>query len=255
MSQPVTDPFALARHLAVIKLLSQVIAERRGEADQISHDLPPGTSLPAMFGGQKAATVTIPKPSVYAKETDKRQLTEWVKANFPEQVITSYSVSEPFLRTLKDAVKKYGGWLDTASGEVQEVPGLKRVSAEGGGTPRVTLETRKDLPIEDSDAYKIISAAHRRGEIDLSETILALEPAEPVDTIHQPVSFGDGPGQARMGMMNAWLDARAIKNLQEDPGFGNYTCVCGNTYHIGKNFREVLTEHKKTCPAEVRSKS
>ncbi len=176
MAKPPADPFVLAQHLAIIQLLSRVVAERRGEA------------LPAMFGGEKAASITVPRASTYARETDRRQLIEWVQANFPEQIITTHSISDPFLRALKDSVKKYGGWLTVTDGAVTEVPGLKRVTSEGGGTPRVTLAAEKDQPVADTDAYRIIAAAHQRGEIDLSDTILAVQ----------------GP------------DARAIENSEEN---------------------------------------
>jgi hypothetical protein len=181
--------------LALWKWLSEVLKTAREDdmLPQAAAEMPPGARMPAMFGGQLAAWVNMPKPNKKtASVTDERKLLAWAQENHPHHVETETEVRVDaaliaFLRehrpqSLHDFERTEPQWAEDVckalaetgryalmNGErVTEVPGIT-VSEGRPPVPRVDLA---------DDAGEIIGAAWARGEIDPREVLALPAPQE-----------------------------------------------------------------------------
>lgn len=154
---PVIDPYELARQGALIKLLEHKLKEARQRFDELGRKLPAGSSLPAEWGGERAALISVPKASSFAAVTDSRAFTDWVLTRHPGWVKVVHSVPDIYMQLIRASFKAHGGWLDKESGEVEPIPGME-LKTNDHPTPRVTLT---------DEAEHIITLAYMRGEIPL----------------------------------------------------------------------------------------
>lgn len=121
--------------------------------EKIGATLPDGTKVASLSlcGGESAPRVT-----------DPAAFQAWVEANRPGEIVSS--VRESYVKAVLDEAKKAGRAVDRASGEV--IPGI----TFGPTTPYVRLTfTRGDL-----DGRELIRRAHRRGDLNMLDSVLAL---------------------------------------------------------------------------------
>jgi hypothetical protein len=148
---------SLPQRIAVTEFLAKHFAEvRKDELNpEAVADMVAGERHAAKFGGQVAAWVSIPEPSV--RVTDKDGLLAWCRKNLPQAIETVEQVRPDTAKALCEQVKKHGGWVNE-DGEVVPVDGI----GAGDPSPRVNL-TR--------DAQEIIAAAWRAGDISLGDAL------------------------------------------------------------------------------------
>lgn len=164
MSAP--GPFDVATQLGVVKFLSDKLTAARKEdlGPQATSALPVGTRLPVMVGGEHIGWLSIPQPRTTATVADPAKFLAWAREHAPTEIVEA--VRESFTRNVLESVKARGGWLDKATGEVVEVPGV--TVSQGDPYPKVDLA---------DGAGDAIGKAWRAGQIDLGQ-MLALPPAE-----------------------------------------------------------------------------
>lgn len=155
---------ALAQFLA-----AHFAAARKGPLNaEALEEMTTGERLAAAFGGRVAAWVSLPNPATRASVTSEARFLAWVKKNLPEGVETVERVRPETQKAFLESAKAHGGkWLNTETGELVAIDGIK--VEDGTPSPRVELT---------SDAAEIIGAAWRAGEIDLGP-MLALPAGEP----------------------------------------------------------------------------
>jgi len=156
----------LALRLAVHKALTDQLKNMRSQLDEEARrEMEPGDRITAKLpSGEKVGSVTLTHGRVSARVVDKDAFTRWVAERFPAEVVQV--VRESFAKTVLDAVKRDGGWVDKATGEIVQVPGV--AVTEDDPYPSVRL-TR--------DAPQLIAEAWQRGE--LAELVGgALQPRE-----------------------------------------------------------------------------
>lgn len=168
------DLLGYGQNMLVLALLGKLIEESRKEGQDAGAGLPAGLNVPVELCGAKAGTLNVPRASTTVKVADLDALMAWVRANHPEQIIRRPEIAGAFLDQLKAKMKKHGGWLHAATGEVEAIPGLELCEGAGSGTPRVTLEIGSGQPVRESVAYALVAEAHRRGLVNLGQ-VLALE--------------------------------------------------------------------------------
>jgi hypothetical protein len=125
---------------------------------EVKEEMIVGERVAAVLGGQVVAWVSIPHPATRAAVTDPAAFLAWVKANRPDEIEVTESVRPGTQKALLDSAKAHGGrWLNTATGEMEEIPGVEVKTGEP--SPRVEM----------TDAAEAgIGSAWRGGEIDLA---------------------------------------------------------------------------------------
>ena len=144
----------LALKLAVHKVLADQLKGVRGELDEQARQvMEPGDRATAKLpSGERVGSVTLAQGRVTARVVDERAFTAWVAERFPSEVVRV--VRESFAKAVLDAVRKHGGWLDEATGELVTVPGV--TVAEGDPYPTVRLT---------QDAQQLVARAWQSGEL------------------------------------------------------------------------------------------
>ncbi len=116
-----------------------------------------GDRIGVVFGGRKAATVSLPNPATRAAVKDREAFLAWAKEHMPWAVETVEQVRPATQASLlRDAKANGGKWLDKESGEYVEIDGIEITAADP--SPRVELAP---------DAAEVIGEAWRAGLIDL----------------------------------------------------------------------------------------
>jgi len=162
----------LALKLAVHKVLANQLKGVRDELDeQARQEMEPGDRVIAKLpSGEKVGSVTLTQGRVSARVVDKDAFTRWVAERFPAEVVQV--VRESFAKTVLDAVKRNGGWVDKATGELVQVPGVAVTEDD----PYPSVRLTKDAP-------QLIAEAWQRGEL-----------AELVGGVLQPRELEAGEG-------------------------------------------------------------
>ena len=160
-----TDPLAAAIQLAVIKYVTDHLSAARTNdlSPQVIATLAPGARLPVKVGDELIGWVSIPQPRKTAEVVSEAKFRAWVEETHPTEIVTDPRVRPSFEALVKQSVKDRGGYLNRATGELADVPGVER--AVGDPYVKVDLEDR---------AGDIIAAAWRDGSINIGE-MLALE--------------------------------------------------------------------------------
>jgi hypothetical protein len=181
----VTAPaLSLAQKFALWKWLTDELKTVR--ADQLlpaaGAEMPSGARMPAMFGGKRAAWVTMPEPSQpSAFVKDEKALLAWARKNYPAKVEPTVTVNvdddliaflaDHYPSALEHGERVQPAWLGdilgalvkpghyiTATGEkLTEVPGIE-VPEAAPPVPRVSLADA---------ATEVIGEAWRSGDLDL----------------------------------------------------------------------------------------
>jgi len=191
-----TAPLSLPQRLALVKWLTDRLAEVRRDdmLPQAADEMPSGSRLPVMFGGQHAGFVTMPEPSQGAAYvSDAAKLLAWAERHHPDKVEPTEEVvvdedliahlaehypsalrkgrrvRPSWVGDLKSALKD-PGYYDTAQGErITGVPGITLPSAVPP-VPHVSLDKKT--------ATGIIAAAWRDGLIPADDLLAIPAPAE-----------------------------------------------------------------------------
>lgn len=165
-----TDPLALVARLGVLKYLSDRLNTARKEdlGPQAVAAFPVGSRLPVMIGGEHAGWLSIPQPRRTASVTNEARFLAWAKELFPTEVVKVEQVRSSFQANVLQSVKDRGGWVDKATGELVDVPGVEVKD----GDPYTKVDATEGMG-------DIIGRAWLAGELDLRE-MLAL-PAAPED--------------------------------------------------------------------------
>ena len=162
----------LALRLAVHKALTDQLKKVRSQLnEEARREMEPGDRVTAKLpSGEKVGSVTLTQGRVSARVVDERAFTAWVAERFPAEVVQV--VRESFTKTVLDAVKRNGGWVDKATGELVQVPGVAVTEDD----PYPSVRLTKDAP-------QLIAAAWQRGEL-----------AELVGGVLQPRELEAGEG-------------------------------------------------------------
>ena len=165
------DAYAIAQTMLLFKVLTDRMAKVRKESlnEDAASWMPAGTRLPVLIGGRQAGWVSMPKPRTTTSVADEKELTAFVEKRFPGEVetVSTTRIRPAFVTALKAAFEDDGGWVDEATGEVVEIPGLK--STIGDPIPRVEADT---------DAFEVVLDAMRTGELGDVNDLLALPVAD-----------------------------------------------------------------------------
>lgn len=167
------QPLSPEVRAAVLALMADEIADRlateraaaadgRLEGDRVGVALPGPDGRPVRIG-----TITIPKPSTTV-DVDEAALVKWAEQHMPHEVVTIKQVRDATRRKLVDEVKKYGGVVDPATGEVTPVPWA--TLAEKPGAPRVDRPGTRGS-VQRDQAWAVVLAAVARGELNLGEIV------------------------------------------------------------------------------------
>lgn len=200
-----TPPLSLAQRLGLVKFFTESLATLRTKEllPLAGNEMPSGSRLPIMFGGQFAGWASMPEPSRRAAfVSDESKLLAWAKANHPDKVEPTEEVivdsdliaflADNYPQALRKgervspvllgdllASMRDPGWYHTKAGEkLTEIPGIT-VPETAPAVPRVDLDKEH--------AAGVIGAAWRDGLIPASE-LLAL-PAPPAVAEAPAASF------------------------------------------------------------------
>ena len=148
----------LALRLAVHKALTDRLKAARGQLDEEARrELEPGDRVTVKLpSGERVGSVTLAQGRATARVVDERAFIAWVAEHYPHELVQA--VRESFKRTVLDMVRHEGGWLDTTTGELVEVPGVEVTVGDPYPTVRLT-----------QDAPQLIAEAWQRG--DLAELV------------------------------------------------------------------------------------
>jgi hypothetical protein len=181
-------PLSIAQKLGLAKFLVDALKKLREDdlVPQSAAEMPPGSRLPVMFGGQHVGWASMPKGSVTVTVRAPAALLAWADANYPAKVETVEEVivdddliaflAEHYPSALKKsrrvqpawasdicgALKDPGHYITITGEKLTEVPGIE--VRESDPSPRVNLEP---------GAADIIAAAWRAGDIPVAD-LLAL---------------------------------------------------------------------------------
>jgi hypothetical protein len=152
------SPFPVALTLAVLKTLADhhVKAAQARTISEAIGAYPVGTRLPVEIDGRKVGTVSRPAESVLVSVTNPAAFLAWVRATRPEEVVDEPVVRESFTEAVRRSVRAHGGWLNTATGEIETVPGMERKT----GNPKVSVEL-------EPDAGDVVMQAWRDGTLSV----------------------------------------------------------------------------------------
>jgi hypothetical protein len=191
MIQPAPD---LAQRLALAKFLTDLLKKLRADEllPRATAEMPSGSRLPVMFGGQHAGWASMPQPSKKAAYvSDEKALLAWAEKNHPAKVenVTTVNVDDDliafladhypsaleegrqvqpaWLSDIKGALKDKGFYVTLTGEKLAEVPGIT-VPEPDPPAPRVDLS---------DDAQQIIGDAWRSGNIPVTD-LLALPGGE-----------------------------------------------------------------------------
>ncbi len=126
----------LCSRLLAVRALKELIAaeETRLRTEVYELFTRPGQREAGTLDGQELGTVQLDRPSTSWQVRDRAAFTAWVEDTHPDEIVRS--VNPAFERSVLDRVKRDGGLVDEATGEVGMPPGLLLVQ----GSP--TLKTR-----------------------------------------------------------------------------------------------------------------
>lgn len=160
-----TDPLAAAIQLGIIKYLTDHLSAARKNdlGPAVIATLAPGARVPIKIGDQLIGWLSIPQPSRKAEVTSEAKFRAWVEEKHPTEIVTDPRVRPSFADLVLKSVRERGGYLDKATGELTDVPGVER--STGDPYPKVDLE---------DGAGDVIAAAWRDGAINIGQ-MLALE--------------------------------------------------------------------------------
>ena len=190
-------PPDLAQRLALAKFLTDLLKKLRADEllPRATAEMPSGTRLPVMFGGQHAGWASMPQPSKKAAYVhDEKALLAWAEKNYPAKVenVTTVNVdddliaflAEHYPSALEESRRVQPAWVGdimtgltsdqryyaTITGEkLTEVPGIT-VPDPDPPAPRVNLN---------EDAEQIIGDAWRSGNIPVADLLALPAGGEP----------------------------------------------------------------------------
>jgi hypothetical protein len=158
------DPLGLVTRLGILKYLADQINAARKErlGPEATEAFPVGSRIPIMIGDAHAGFLSIPQPRKSAKVISEAKFLAWVRDKHPSEIVTEPRVRESFADLVLKSVRERGGWLDKATGELADVPGVER--GEGDPFPVVDLH---------DNAGDVIAAAWQGHQAEFRE-LLAL---------------------------------------------------------------------------------
>lgn len=150
------------RDTATRLILSRVVRDRLADADKAirgqartDFDMP-GVREIGVIGDEQVGAVQLTKPREAWTVTDPAALLAWVKANAPDEVVTTEAVRSSYVQALLARAKEDGVAVDRVSGE--QIPGIEcRTSA-----PTLTVKPSED-------AAQIIAQAFADGVLTLDD--------------------------------------------------------------------------------------
>ncbi|MDA8324117.1 MAG: hypothetical protein M0030_30490 [Actinomycetota bacterium] len=205
-----TAPLTPGERLALLAWLEKEVKRLRGELLPATLEaMPPGTRLPAIFGGRQAGWVSMPKPSTTAAVTDPGAFLAWTRKNVPGRIREDVTIDQrqmddvlaliedhmpdALIRTtvvdpawqgdLLASLRDRGRYALAGGDVITEVPGI--TVSTGEPRPRVNLA---------DDAGEVIEQAWRAGEIDMLGVLALPAPPEPEPEPAPPVPEPAGPG-------------------------------------------------------------
>ncbi len=157
-------PAVSQRELAKALLIHKVLGERMKSARATSAEAllagaePGDRSAVKLPDGELLGAVTVANGRRSPRVVDQEKLTAWVAEHCPTEVEVVYEtrIRQAFQTVLLAAVVDHGGWLDPATGEVQDVPGVE-VNA---GDPYLVVK-----PVTGAD--QLVERAWRSGDVDI----------------------------------------------------------------------------------------
>lgn len=133
-----------ANRLITIAVLKKKLAELEAVERAAAMDgADPGDKKHAKIGDHRIGQVWLTDPEPSWRVTDAAKFAEWVAEHEPDEIVTVTSVRASF----EKAIREQGGYLNPATGEVEEVPGLALVK----GSPSLTVKA-------DASADQVIAA-------------------------------------------------------------------------------------------------
>lgn len=186
----------LAQRFALWKWLDETVAALRKKEllPQADAEMPPGSRLPAMFGGQLAAWASMPQPAQRAAFVkDGAKLLAWARKQYPgkieypaevkvdaglieflqehrpESLSTSERVDPQWAADICHGLTDPGYYVTAAGEKLTEVPGID-VPEASPSVPRVNLEP---------GAAEVIGQAWADGLIDLRGMLALPAPEAP----------------------------------------------------------------------------
>lgn len=159
-----SDSRTLAQQLVAIRVLTDLVKEAdRDTREEAQSHLVVGDRVTATIGDEPIGHVQLKKPRGAGRTvvvTDEAALLAWVEQARPGEVVTTRRVRASYLKHLLDTVRAAGVYVDVATGEAFDLPGVS-VTDTPEGSP--TLEVR---PV--AGAAERVREAWRDGTLRLS---------------------------------------------------------------------------------------
>lgn len=112
----------------------------------------------------KVGDIRVDAAPTTAKVANEAAFLAWVREHHPSEIVEA--VRPAFARRVLDQVRQDGGWVDQATGELVDVPGVVVETGE----PRVVVTSIRG-------AAEVLAEAHRRGALpQLTEFMRAIGP-------------------------------------------------------------------------------
>lgn len=152
------------RDTATRLLLSRVVRDRLTEADKAIREQArtdfdmPGVREIGVIGDEQIGSVALTKGKTSWTVTDPQALLEWVKANVPDEVVTTETVRSSYVQAVLARAKNDGVAVDPFTGEV--IPGIECKTSE----PSLNVKPSDDAP-------ETIARALADGRLSFAEII------------------------------------------------------------------------------------
>lgn len=157
---PMTKEERATRLLAIRVLKDWIATEERQLRDDTAASLMVGERVPGALDPRDQETllgfVQLTKARETVSVTDREAFTEWVAEHAPGELVeipAREDVRSSFVAAVTAAVKKDGGWIDPATGELLIVDGVETTV----GQPTLTVK-----PTAEADALVADAIASRR---------------------------------------------------------------------------------------------
>lgn len=150
------------RDTATRLLLARVVKDRldaadRGLREQARADFDvPGVRDIGVIGDEQIGSVALTKGKTSWTVTDPQALLEWVKANVPDEVVTTETVRSSYVQALLARAKADGVAVDVFTGE--QIPGIECRTSE----PSLNVKPS-------GDAQQVIAQAFADGVLSLDD--------------------------------------------------------------------------------------
>jgi hypothetical protein len=155
------------RDTATSLIVSRVIRDRLQAADKAFRERAredfdvPGVRDIGVIGDEQIGSVSLTKGRESWTVTDPEALLEWVKANFPQEVVTTEAVRSSYVQALLARAKADGVAVDAFTGE--QIPGIEQKVSE----PTLTVKPSED-------AAQVIAQALADGTLTLADVVTPL---------------------------------------------------------------------------------